>query len=214
MNERTGAGPTTSALEDAARAGNYALLAQLFYSPPSRELLAAIAGSETDARLDKSGALAGAWRNLVVAAGAADARALASEYDIVFVGTGKAEITLYASHYLGQARPEPLLVELRRELAALGLARRSVANEPEDHLAALCDVMRHLTLRNDAADTKTAAAAASQQQQKRFFTEYISPWYAEFCIVVTAAASTNFYKHVAAYMRAFFDIEVEAFELI
>jgi TorA maturation chaperone TorD len=54
---------------------------------------------------------------------------------------------------------------------------------------------------------------AALQQQKQFFVEYISPWYADFCVSVAASRKTNFYKHVATFTQAFFDVEAEAFEL-
>jgi TorA maturation chaperone TorD len=195
--------------EEAARAEFYALLARLFYAGPDAALLQAIAltgaGGGTTAGWPEPAPLGAAWRALASASLAMDAEAARDEYDSVFVGTGRAEITPYASHYLGRSAPERVLVSLRGELAALGLGRKSGAAEPEDHLAALCDVMRYLVLRG----TRDAAL----QQQKRFFTAYIAPWYAEFCASVAASGKTNFYKPVAAFSQAFFDVEAEAFEL-
>jgi len=203
----------TASDEDVARAGNYALLARLYYAAPDTALLQAIAraaeaaGEATDGfRLTP---LATAWLELGNAAQAAEAEAIGEEYDDVFIGTGKAEITLYASHYLRLVSPVSMLADLRGELAALGLGRTEKAAEPEDHLAALCDTMRHLILRQSSPQS----AVVATQQQLQFFMAYISPWYAEFCIAVAASSHTNFYKHVATFSGAFFDVEAEAFNL-
>jgi TorA maturation chaperone TorD len=196
--------------EDAGRVELYALLARLFYAAPDPALLKAIADAGTAdggmvVKPAEGAPLAASWRMLVAASRAMDAEAARDEYDSVFIGTGRAEVTPYASHYLGGPAPESVLVKLRGELAAMGLGRKSGALEPEDHLAALCDVMRYLVLRgNDDI---------ALQQQKLFFRGYIAVWYAEFCVSVAASRKTNFYKHVATFTQAFFDVEAEAFEL-
>src|SRR5437867_7098831 len=127
--------------EEQARANFYALLARLFYAPPDAPLLKALAAEDLAAE-DET--LAAAWRQLARAAGMADAEAVREEFDTAFVGTGKSPVTLYTSAYSIRYSNEAPLAELRGELAALGLARRAQAAEPEDHIAALCDTMRHL----------------------------------------------------------------------
>ena len=212
MNGAVELGAAELDAEDAARAGHYALLAQLFYVAPGAGLLSALANA--DAGGGAPGAaddspLAAAWRKLAAAAAAMDAEAVREEYDNVFVGIGKAEITLYASHYLGKSAPERLLVRLRDDLGTLGLARKGGAREPEDHLAALCDVMRYMISHGG----KQGDLDGALQQQKQFFLAYISPWYAQFCVAVAASRQTNFYKHVATFAKVFFEVEAEAFEL-
>jgi TorA maturation chaperone TorD len=130
--------------EDQARADVYALIARLFYAGPDSALLAAIAGADEFAGADETVPLAAAWRALGAAAAVVDAEAAREEYDSVFVGTGKAEITPYASHYLAQAMQERVLVRLRDSLSEMGLAKSQSAAEYEDHLSGLCEVMRHL----------------------------------------------------------------------
>jgi TorA maturation chaperone TorD len=195
---------------DAGRAEFYALLARLFYAAPDPALLTAIADAGMAdggfaARPTEGAPLAASMRMLAAASRAMDAEAARDEYDSVFIGTGRAEITPYASYYLGRSAPERVLVKLRAELAAMGLGRKHGALEPEDHLAALCDVMRYLVLRGNQD--------VALQQQKIFFNEYIAAWYAEFCVSVAASSKTNFYKHVATFTQAFLDVEAEAFEL-
>ena len=198
--------------EDAARAGHYALLSRLFYAAPDAALLKALGNADASGdgiETADEAPLSVALRKLAAAAAGMDAEAARAEYENVFVGIGKAEITLYASHYLRKSAPDRLLVQLREELGRLGLARKGDAQEPEDHLAALCDVMRYL-ISHDGIKVNPDVAL---QQQKQFFLAYISPCYAQFCVAVAASSQTNFYKHVATFAKVFFEIEAEAFQL-
>ena len=192
--------------EDRARADFYALISRLFYAGPDAGLLAAIAAADEIAGEAENVSLAQAWKSLISAAAAMDAEAAQEEYDSVFVGTGKAEITPYASHYLAESMKENVLVRLRAELAAMGLERDQGAAEYEDHFAGLCEVMRHLI----GAGSSNAAA----QKQKCFLLAYVAPWYVGFCAAVMASPNTNFYKHVAIFTKAFLDVERDSFELI
>jgi TorA maturation chaperone TorD len=192
--------------EDQARADFYALLSRLFYAGPDAGLMAAIAGAdeivaEGDARV------AEAWRELVAAAAATDPEAAREEYDLVFVGTGKAEVTPFATHYMTRTGAELILARLRGELARMGLARNPATREPEDHVAALCDVMRHLIVSGGAGDTAV-------QEEKGFFEGYIRPAFGAFCDAVLSSPNTNFYKPVARFARAFFAVEVESFAML
>jgi TorA maturation chaperone TorD len=192
--------------EDQARADFYALIARLFYAGPDARLLAAIAGAGEIAGEDTGAPLAAAWRALGAAAAAMDAEAAREEYDSVFVGTGKAEITPYASHYLAESMQERVLVRLREKLTEIGLAKNQSAAEYEDHISGLCEVMRQLI----AAGSDDVAV----QEQKKFFIEYVDPWYADFYAAVMATPNTNFYKHVAVFTKAFLDVEAGSFEMI
>ncbi len=192
--------------EDSARADFYALIARLFYAGPDAHLLAAIAGADEIAGEDETAPLAAAWRALGAAAAVMDAQAAQTEYDSVFVGTGKAEITPYASHYLAESMQERVLVRLRETLAELGLAKNQYAAECEDHFSGLCEVMRHLIV--------AGSGDVAVQKQKNFFLEYVDPWYGNFCITVLASPNTNFYKPVAVFAKAFLDVEGGSFEMI
>jgi len=210
MSAPTGAVPPVFGVlqEDGARAEFYALIARLFYAGPDAALLAAIAAAGSFAA---SGAgddlpLVTAWQALAAAAAAADAAAARDEYDQVFVGTGKAEITPYASHYLAEVMQERVLVRLREDLAQMGLARAAGRAEYEDHVSALFEVMRHLIL--------AGSGDAAVRKQKVFFLEYLLPWYADFSLAVMASPNTNYYKPVAAFTKAFLDVEKDSFELI
>ncbi len=195
--------PADLEAEDQARADLYALFARLFFAGPDAELLAAIASNGGagggDAPFER------AWDALALAASRADASVVCAEYDQVFVGTGKAEVTPYASHYLTESGREKILVKLRDELANLGLARHAATREPEDHFAALFEVMRHLI----GAPNESAAV----QQQSAFFGRYLAESYAGFFEAIEASRSTNFYTHVSRCAKAFMDIESEAIKM-
>lgn len=191
--------------EDEARAGYYALLARLFYAGPDTGLLAAIGGADENAPDAAPSAVGEAWSRLAAAARAMDAEAARREYDELFVGTGKAPVTPYASYYLSQTGREKILVRLRGELADLGLARSAQTHEPEDHMAALFDVMRHLIL--------LGSGDAALQKQQGFFGRFIGPSYAAFCDAIRANDKANFYKAVEVFARAFFVVEAEALKV-
>jgi len=191
--------------EDRARADFYAVISRLFYAGPDAGLLAAIAGADEIAGEAENVSLAQAWRSLIAAAAAMDAEAALEEYDSVFVGTGKAEVTPYASHYLVESMKENVLVRLRADLATSGLERERGAAEYEDHFAGLCEIMRHLIF--------FGSDDVAVQKQKTFFMGYLVPCYASFCAAVTASPNTNFYKHVARFTKAFLDVETASFEI-
>jgi len=191
--------------EDQARAGYYALLARLFYAGPDAGLLSAIANAAEIVSGGEQSALAGAWNALASAARATDAEAARLEYDGLFVGTGKAEVTPYASFYLVETGREKILVRLRDELAGLGLTRAERALEPEDHVAGLFDAMRYLISRG--------SEDAALQQQQAFFDTYIAGAYQAFCNAISASEKSNFYKHVARFAEAFLVVESEALKV-
>jgi TorA maturation chaperone TorD len=188
--------------EEVARAHFYGLLARLFYAPPDAQLLETLAGASDIEAQD--GGIGEAWQRLCRAAGQADPEAVRDEYDTAFVGTGKAPITLYACAYSIRYASEAPLAGLRGELAALGLARREDASEPEDHIAGLCDAMRHLI----------AVQKRDVAEQAEFFNRWIGPAAGPLCDAIEAAAAVSFYKAVARFAKAFFDIEQSAFEML
>jgi len=196
------AAPVEVTPEDQARAEFYALLGRLWYAAPDQALLDAIATAPPLTAEGAHGALAEAWRQLQAAAAVADPAAVSDEYDAVLVGTGKAEVTPYVSHYLAETGRERVLVALRDELAELGLGRVGATHEPEDHFAALCEVMRHL------------AGDAAMQQQKNFFTRYMNRAYNPLTDQVTASSKTSFYKHVARFTKAFCDVEAASLDML
>lgn len=196
------------AAEDRARADVYGLIANLFYAAPSAELLNAIAAAdgvcaETDATLFCS-----AWRRLQQACRDADPGAVRDEYATLFSGVGRGLVMPYASYYLTGFLMEKPLARLREDLIGLNLGRRSSVSEPEDHVAAICDVMRFLIAGG------ANRAPADLEQQREFFDRYLKSWYARLCEdLQVAKTATFFYSSVAALARAFFDLEVASFDI-
>jgi TorA maturation chaperone TorD len=186
---------------EAARANFYALLARLFYAPPDARLLDSIASGADAAEGDGIGP---AWRDLARAAADAQADAVREEYESVFIGTGKAPVTLYTSAYTIRHTSDAPLAELRGELASLGLARRREASEPEDHVAALFDTMRHLI----------ATRGADLAEQKRFFERWIRPAIEPLCNAIAREPNTVFYRAVASFAMSFCTVEHMAFEML
>ncbi|HEX6266434.1 MAG TPA: molecular chaperone TorD family protein [Burkholderiales bacterium] len=188
--------------EEVARANFYGLLARLFYAAPDAALLEALAGAQDiDA---EDGAIGEAWQALARAAAAADPDAVREEYESAFIGTGKAPVTLYAAAYTVRYSNEAPLVALRAELAALGLARRDGAHEPEDHIAALCDTMRHLV----------AEQKRDLHEQARFFRRWIGPAAEPLCDAISRHPGCEFYRDVGRFAKCFFQLEQSAFEML
>ena len=199
--------PPSVAKEDLARADMYALFARLLYAPDG-QLLQAIASADEIVAETANAPLAEAWRALASAAEACDAEAVIDEYEKLFIGVGRPEVMLFGSYYLAGFMMEKPLAILRDDLAKLGFARHDSVNEPEDHLSALCDVMRYLIIGDENRD------AAGLEQQKQFFTSHIQTWYERFCDAALESKSANFYKHVARFIKVFFKIETESFEML
>jgi TorA maturation chaperone TorD len=188
--------------EERARADFYGLLARLFYAPPDAALLAALA-AQGELSAEEPG-LAAAWRELVAAAGTADAEAVREEYETAFIGTGKAPVTLYSAAYLVRYSNDAPLVALREELAALGLARRAGVHEPEDHVAGILEVMRFLIAElDDSLDT-----------QRNFFGRWIGPAAPRLCDAIEQSDKTRFYRHVARLLRELCTVEHTSFEML
>jgi len=187
--------------EDAARANHYALIGRLFYEAPDSLLIAQLCRGEA-ASTEEGAALERAWRALRDACNAAYPAVLKQEYDSLFIGVGKSEVTPYTSHYVRDISPDRHLVRLRQRMEHLGLGRRTAASEVEDHVSGVCDVMRWLI-----------EGASPLSDQRLFFKEFVYPGATAFCDAVTVATSASFYRSVAHYARAFLDVEREAFEI-
>lgn len=193
--------------EDAARADLYALLATLFFAPPTHELLAAAAGSDDiAAHAAPDAPLAATWHRLQRACELADERSVHSEFSDLFLGVGKAKVPLNASWYRTGFMNDAPLVAVRADLAALGLSRLQSTNEAEDHVAALTESMRLLISGGSSATPAPVAV------QKRFFTRHIGPWYQSLAQQIESTEGANFYAVVAALMKTFLDTESSQFE--
>lgn len=201
----TRAEESTLGEEDQARANLYGLLARLWYRAPDRALLDTLARNVGWDEAHAS-SLTDAWQALARAAADADPEALTHEYDSLFVGTGRAEITLYCSYYLTETGRERVVVALRDKLRELGLGRSTGTSEPEDHFSALLEVMRHLIVQG--------SDGAQIEVQKQFFLRYIYGSYTALADAVTNNGGAGFYKEIARITRAFLDVESQSFNML
>lgn len=193
--------PTLPA-EETARANLYGLIARLFYAPPDEhlisELLAAGNGGEERSPLGT------AWRALVEACRTVFPAALRDEHMVLFIGTGKSEVTPYLSRYLARHSSDSPLVGLRQLLDTWGIARREGVAEYEDHIAGVCETMRFII----------AVQQRPPEEQKILFDRFLYRGASAFCTAVSASKDARFYRLVGNFAQAFFDVEKTAFEML
>lgn len=175
---------------DALRADVYRLLARLLREAPDASLLEWLAGLEVD---QDGTLLAERWASLVVAAGATTDDALERAHFRHLVGVVQGDITPYASWYRNGELMDAALVALRRDLKALGFQRAEHSRDPEDHLAALCEVMAMLI-------------EARARDEARFFMTHLAPWAAD-CLADLGRVDTPFYAHLGLLGQAFIEEE-------
>jgi len=189
--------------EEEARAAFYGLLARLFYAPADAALLSALGGSGPLPGDDADAALAVAWLDLTRAAASASLAAVEEEYESVFIGTGKAEVSLYTSAYTVKSAVDNPLVEIRDFMDRKGLQRKADAFEPEDHFASVCEIMRSLVVEQQS----------TLKEQQAFFESYVGPGGLLLCDAINRSARTVFYRHAANLAKAFLTLEQESLDM-
>ena len=197
------------AAEDEARANFYALLARLYGDAPDAALLRAIAAADELPVIAPDGAardLARSWRMLIAASSAMDAEAAAAEYQDLFIGVGRSEVSLHASAYVSRAGGSAL-ADLRAALAQLGLSKQQSSSLYEDHLAAVCETMRVLI------GGAPGVEPCPFEQQREFFAGYVSPWVSSCCDAIRVCPIANYYRRVAEFTQYFMAIERDSFAI-
>jgi len=187
--------------EDALRAHMYRLLGHFLARPPDNEKLELAAGMSGD-----DSELGQAVKSLARLAARATPEQVAQEYHDLFIGVGRGELLPYASYYLTGFLHEKPLAKLRSDMARLGIARRETVSEPEDHIAALFEMMAGLI-------TGEFGVQAPLEEQRRFFENHISPWATHFFRDLEAAKSSVLYAAIGSIGRIFMDIEEVAFTM-
>lgn len=180
------------------RAQIYALLAILLAKPADDDLLGNIAALKVES---PDAAMGVAWQQLIAAAKNTSADAQSREYQQLFIGLTQGEVIPYASYYKTGFLNEKPLADLRADLGKLGLTRQVDKKEPEDHAAALCDVMRLILTANG-----TPVVTAEQ-----FFNQHMGQWLLRFFADLQKAANANFYAAVAVFGQQFFNEEIQRF---
>lgn len=187
--------------EDELRAQLYRYLARFLAAPPGGadlETAAALTGSDTD--------LGKAIRDFGHLASRTGLDQVRREYHDLFIGVGRGELLPYGSYYLTGFLNEKPLARLRNDMAALGIARDPSVREPEDHIAALLDMMAGLI-------TGEFGDPASVAEQKRFFETHLSSWVDHFFADLEGAKSSVLYAALGTVGRRFIEIEETAFSM-
>ncbi|MDX1824670.1 MAG: molecular chaperone TorD family protein [Thiohalomonadales bacterium] len=180
--------------EQQYRAGAYSLLAALLRDVPKQGLLEHV--TELAAIQKTRDELSLGMSILGLAAKDSKTEKISDEYHALFIGLGRGELVPYGSWYLTGFLMERPLAVLRDDLAKLGFERRSETHEPEDHVAALCEVMAMLI--NEGEDLA---------QQTDFFETHMSPWLDRFFADLVKAKSAVFYRAVGRFGAAFIELE-------
>ena len=214
MSEQIKEGPVTEVgdvglPEDLARADLYGLIARFFYQPPDQELLNQIAASIPDGEEAKAedAPLAKVWHSVVEVAKNNPAKAWHEEFDRNFISVGRPNVILNGSFYMAGHLNEKPLVDIRRALDTFGLESAEEVTETEDHLSALCEVMRYLIAGDDVE-------ISNLTNQRVFFNDHIRPWYDELCDAIEGIPDMHLYHPIAALTREFLAIEGQSFDMI
>jgi len=195
--------------EELARADLYGLIARLFHKAPDQELLNQIAASIPDGQESQAddAPLSLFWNSLVELAKNNPAKAWQEEFDLNFISVGRPNIILNGSFYMAGHLNEKPLVDIRRALETFGLEPAEEITETEDHISALCEVMRYLIAGEDVG-------VSNLTNQRVFFNAHIRPWYDEFCDAIEVIPEMHLYHSVASLTREFLAIESQSFDMI
>jgi TorA maturation chaperone TorD len=190
---------TVESSDQARRAAFYSLLAGLLRNAPDADVLAYCLSLDTT---DQKSELGAAVNTLVLAAKHSEPQRLKEEFHELFIGLGRGELVPYGSWYQTGFLMERPLGQLRADLAKLGFERSDDVHEPEDHIAALMEVMAMLIYEG-----------APQEQQRLFFETHISSWAKDFMNDLSVAETATFYRSVARLGSAFVAIESQYLSL-
>lgn len=194
--------PAAPSEEQARRAAIYGLLAALLRNAPDEEVLEYTRGLQADAGNEKN-ELPLAFGSLALAARHSAVEALRDEYHNLFIGLGRGELVPYGSWYQTGFLMEKPLGLLRADLRRLGFERDDDVREPEDHVAALCEVMSLMILDGVATE-----------QQQHFFNNHLGNWAADFFGDLAEAQAAVFYRSVARLGSAFMALEARYLSLL
>ncbi|CAH1589848.1 Putative formate dehydrogenase-specific chaperone [Vibrio owensii] len=183
--------------EQTLRTEIYLVLSALFRSAPSEEMIEFLTSLEVE---PSESAMQKAWIALQQAAKDSNREALEDEYQDLFIGIGRGEVMPFGSWHLTGAMMEKPLAEIRHDLELLGFERDENVKEPEDHIAALCEVMSMLT-------------GEEEDLQQAVFNKHIAPWFNSFTQQLENAESANFYKPAAQLCEAFLTLEQVRFSV-
>lgn len=195
-------GTVDIAEEDAHRAHLYALLGNLLREPPRREFLETLGAIEGETETELGRAL----KTLGAAARKTSLDQAADEYQLLFIGLTRGELVPYASYYLTGFLHEKPLARLRGDMGRLGIARADGIKEPEDHIAAICEMMAGMI-------TGAFGAPIELSRQQDFFGAHLASWAPTLFKDLEAAKAAALYMPVGTIGRLFMAVESQAFEM-
>lgn len=187
--------------EDQLRASQYRLLASFLARAPDAAILrmtSRFTGDQTD--LGQALAVLARLAQRTTAAKAAE------EYHELFIGLGRGELVPYGSYYLTGFLNEKPLALLRQDMARLGIARVRDVFEPEDHIAAVCEMMAGLI-------TGGFGKPLPVVEQKQFFDKHLASWAERFFTDLENAKAATLYTPIGTLGRVFMGIEATAFQM-
>jgi len=187
--------------EQQYRASAYALIAALLRAVPDQQMLDRLDGlsQETTAEGDE---LLLAMSTLALSAKIHTLASIDDEFHNLFIGLGRGEVVPYGSWYLTGFMMEKPLSDLREDLAKLGYQRNESVIEPEDHIAALCEVVSLMI-----------TESTDLSEQNKFFQAHMASWVGQFFNDLSKAKSAVFYKAVGRFAAAFIALETEYFSM-
>jgi len=188
--------------EDRLRADTYRVLGRLLAAPPDAETLRLFAQSPVS---NEDNLLAVAWRMLAMSAGRATPEDVADEYQSLFIGLGRGELVPFGSWYLTGFLMEQPLARLRADMRKLGFEREEGVAEPEDHAAALCEMMALLA---------EEGGPGSLEAQADFFETHIGTWMTRFFRDMQQASTARFYRAVGQLGEQFINTDQRYLEMV
>lgn len=183
------------------RASAYALIAALLRVTPDQQMLDRLGGLPSKESTDGDELLL-AMSTLSLSAKLHTPASIDEEFHDLFIGFGKGEVVPYGSWYLTGFLMEKPLSDLRDDLARLGYERNVSVTEPEDHAAALCEVISLMIAEN-----------VDLAMQKQFFESHMTSWMSRFFTDLSEAKSAIFYRAVGRFGAAFIAFENEYFSM-
>lgn len=180
----------------------YRFLARLLAAPPDAatlETVSRLKGDDTD--------LGKALSTAAVLAGKTSAADAEREYNALFIGLGRGELVPFGSYYMAGFLNEKPLAKLRKHMIQLEMARSDDVSEPEDHIAALCEMMAGMV-------DGLFGGEDNLHGQQAFFDSHIGPWAPKFFQDLEAAESSKFYAPIGTVGRVFMEIEATAFKMV
>jgi TorA maturation chaperone TorD len=183
------------------RASAYALIAALLRTTPDQEMLDRLGGLSQQESPEGDDLLL-AMSTLALSAKLHTPSSIDEEFHNLFIGLGKGEVVPYGSWYVTGFLMEKPLSDLRDDLARLGFERNESVVEPEDHAAALCEVLSLMI-----------AEGTEFSVQNNFFQTHMTNWMSNFFADLSDAKSAIFYKAVGRFGAAFIALENEYFSM-